>query len=72
MYAIRSYYALCRGFGEAGIKLNKGIGIAEDLLDARSLFLTANTTTVYVTLCIDVKDGPVITSYSIHYTKLYE
>jgi len=55
-----SVHALCRGFGEAGIKLNKGIGIAEDLLDARSLFLTANTTTVYVTLCIDVKDGPMV------------
>jgi hypothetical protein len=55
-----SVHALCRGFEDAGIKLNQGIGIAEDLLDARSLFLTANTTTVYVTLCIDVKDGPMV------------
>ena len=55
-----SVHALCKGFEEAGIKLNEGIGIAEDLLDARSLFLTANTTTVYVTLCIDVKDGPMV------------
>jgi hypothetical protein len=55
-----SVHALCSGFEDAGIKLNQGIGIAEDLLDARSLFLTANTTTVYVTLCIDVKDGPMV------------
>jgi hypothetical protein len=55
-----SVYALCRGFDEAGIKLNHGIGIAEGLLDARSLFLTANTTTVYTVLCIDLKDGPMV------------
>lgn len=55
-----SVHALCRGFEDAGIKLNQGIGITEDLMDARSLFLTANTTTVYVVLCIDVKDGPIV------------
>ncbi len=43
--AATSVYALCRGFEAAGIKLNHGIGVSEDLLDARSLFLTANTTT---------------------------
>ena len=55
-----SVHAMCRGFEEAGIKLNQGIGISEDLLDARSLFLTPNTTTVYVLLCIDLKDGPMV------------
>jgi hypothetical protein len=55
-----SVHALCSGFDQAGIKLNQGIGISEDLLDARSLFLTANTTTVYVVLCVDLKDGPMI------------
>jgi hypothetical protein len=55
-----SVYALCRGFEEAGIKPNQGIGITGDLMDARSLFLTANTTTVYVLLCADLKDGPVV------------
>jgi hypothetical protein len=55
-----SVHALCRGFEQAGIKLNQGIGISEDLLDARSLFLTANTTTVYVVLCVDLKDGPMV------------
>jgi hypothetical protein len=55
-----SVHALCRGFEEAGIKPNKGIGIAEDLLDARSLFLTANTTTVYTVFCVDLNDGPMV------------
>ena len=55
-----SVHALCRGFEEAGIALNQGIGITEDLMDARSLFLTANTTTVYVVLCIDVGSGPMV------------
>ena len=55
-----SVHALCKGFEEAGIKLNRGIGISEDLLDARSLFLTANTTTVYAMLCIDLSKGPMV------------
>jgi hypothetical protein len=29
-------------------------------LDARSLWLTANSTTVYVTTCLDLKQGPVV------------
>ena len=55
-----SIYALCKGFEEAGIKLNQGVGITENLMDARSLFLTANTTTVYVVQCIDVGNGPMV------------
>jgi hypothetical protein len=55
-----SVHALCAGFEEAGIAPNQGIGISEDLLDARSLFLTANTTTVYAMFCVDLKDGPVV------------
>jgi hypothetical protein len=55
-----SVHAACRGLEEAGIKLNQGIGISEDLLDARSLFLTPNTTTVYAMACIDLKDGPMV------------
>src|SRR5262249_33378161 len=43
-----------------GFKRNQGIGITEDLMDARSLFLTPNTTTVYVFLCLDPKDGPMV------------
>src|SRR5215471_687019 len=55
-----SVYALCEGFDQAGFKRNQGIGITEDLMDARSLFLTPNTTTVYVFLCLDPKDGPMV------------
>jgi len=55
-----SVYALCRGFEQAGIKPNQGIGISEDLLDARSLFLTANTTTVYVVMCVDLNAEPMV------------
>jgi hypothetical protein len=55
-----SVYAGCKGLEDVGIKPNQGIGIAEDLLDARSLFLTANTTTVYTMFCMDLKDGPIV------------
>ena len=55
-----SVYAVCRGFEEAGVKTNQAMGITEDLLDARSLFLTPNTTTVYVFTCMNLKDGPMV------------
>lgn len=55
-----SVYAACRGLEEVGVKPNRDFGIAEELLDARSLFLTANTTTVYTMACLDLKDGPVV------------
>ncbi|PAP97066.1 hypothetical protein CIT31_02640 [Mesorhizobium wenxiniae] len=55
-----SVYAACKGFAAAGIKPNEGIGITEDLFDARSLLLTGNSTTVYVFSCLDLKDGPVV------------
>ncbi len=55
-----SVYALCKGLEDVGAAKNKGIGITEDLMDARSLFLTANTTTVYVFFCVDLADGRVI------------
>jgi len=37
-----------------------GIGITEELMDARSLFLTPNTTTVYVFSCINLNEGPIV------------
>lgn len=55
-----SVYAACEGLNQAGIVRNGGIGITEDLMDARSLFLTPNSTTVYVFFCVDLKDGPVV------------
>ena len=55
-----SVYALCEGFSQAGFKSNHGIGITESLSDARSLFLTPNSTVVYVWFCVDLKDGPMV------------
>ena len=34
--------------------------ISEQLLDAKSLLLTANTTTFYTILYLDTKDGPLV------------
>src|SRR5262249_38010067 len=50
----------CRGFIEAGVRANRGIGITENLMDARSIFLTPNSTTVYAFTCVDLKDGPMV------------
>ncbi len=55
-----SVHAMCSGLDSIGIKANQGIGITQELMDARSLFLTPNATTVYNFFCIDVKDGPVV------------
>jgi hypothetical protein len=55
-----SVYGICEGLNQAGVKRNGGIGITEHLMDARSLFLTPNATTVYVFMCIDLKQGPVV------------
>jgi hypothetical protein len=55
-----SLYAACEGLSQAGVKRNEGIGIFQDLMDARSLFLTPNSTTVYVLMGLDLKAGPVV------------
>ncbi|MCP3417209.1 DUF1254 domain-containing protein [Bradyrhizobium brasilense] len=55
-----SVHAMCTGLDRIGVKANQGMGITEDLMDARSLFLTPNSTTVYSFMCIDVKDGPIV------------
>ncbi|MCP9927778.1 DUF1254 domain-containing protein [Cyanobium sp. CH-040] len=55
-----SVVAACRGLEQAGVARNRAIGIAETLLDARSLFLTPNTTTVYVMACLDLREGPMV------------
>lgn len=54
-----SVYALLEGFKEAGVKPGE-LGIFEELMDARSLFLTPNSTTIYCMGEIDVKNGPVV------------
>jgi hypothetical protein len=55
-----SVYAACEGLSQVGVKRNGSIGIMQDLMDARSVFLTANSTTVYVLMCVDLKDGPMV------------
>jgi hypothetical protein len=55
-----SVYAACEGLSQVAVKRNGGIGITEDLMDARSVFLTPNSTTVYVLICLDLKDGPMV------------
>lgn len=55
-----SVRAMCAGLDSVGVKTNEALGITAELMDARSLFLTPNSTTVYVLTCIDLKDGPIV------------
>mgnify|MGYP005989726341 CR=1 FL=1 len=57
---IASIQGLLLGHESVGMKPNKTIGISENMLNANSIWLTANTTTPYVTSEIDVKNGPVV------------
>jgi hypothetical protein len=54
-----SIEAFLKGFSEFG-PVNQTVLISEQLLDARSLFLTANTTTPYSLLYLSTKDGPLV------------
>ena len=53
-------YAMLNGHVEIGFKANKTVGITETLMNARSLWLTPQTTTPYVHAEVDVKNGPVV------------
>lgn len=55
-----SMYAMLNGHAEIGFKPNRTVGITEELMNARSLWLTPQTTTPYVHTEVDVKDGPVV------------
>lgn len=55
-----SVHAFCQGLNDLGAKTNTGIAITENLMDARTLLLTPNSTTVYVFFCLDLKDGPMV------------
>lgn len=55
-----SVFAVCRGLTEVGVAANAGFAVTETLMDARSLFLTPNTTTPYVLGCLDLSAGPVV------------
>jgi len=39
---------------------NQTVAISETLLDSKSLFLTANTTTPYTVVFFDLKNGPLV------------
>ncbi len=54
-----SIYAFLEGLKEAGME-PFSMGITEGLIDAKTLLLTPNTTTVYCAAEIDVKDGPIV------------
>jgi len=55
-----SVRAACNGLESIGMQPNRAVGITEDLMDARSLFLTPNTTTVYGFACLDLSEGPMV------------
>ncbi|WP_436640406.1 DUF1254 domain-containing protein [Microbaculum sp. FT89] len=54
-----SALAIAKGLREAGVKDNQ-VGIFSTLMDASSLFLTANADTVYYMSVIDLTKGPVV------------
>jgi hypothetical protein len=56
---ITSMHAILRGQREAGMKVGE-VGIFENFLDARSLYLTPNTTVIYIFAQLDLSDGPVV------------
>lgn len=56
---IASMQAMLEGQRKAGVGVNQ-IAIFEDMLDARSLWLTPNTTTPYAMGEIDTKNGPIV------------
>lgn len=54
-----SIQAMLEGFKDVGMKPGE-LGIFEQLMDARSLYLTPNSTTMYAMTEVDVKHGPVV------------
>jgi len=68
MHAVEAYvnayqgvstYAIWKGFNDAGIPDNSVL-IFSELMDSKSLFLTANADTIYFWTIIDVSKGPVV------------
>ena len=58
-FAGASTYALRKGFHEAGVDDNQILMFSE-LMDAESLFLTANADTVYFIGIVDLTSGPMV------------
>lgn len=57
--SVAAIQAFVIGLPKVGIQPNE-IGITETLNDARSIWLTPNTTTIYVTSIVDTSNGPVV------------
>ncbi|MGB0937571.1 MAG: DUF1254 domain-containing protein [Colwellia sp.] len=58
--ATASMYAMLKGHRDIGVVPNKTVALTEQLMDAKSLWLTPNTTTPYAHAEINVKNGPVV------------
>jgi hypothetical protein len=56
---VASLYAMREGMREVGAS-DGVVGIWENLMDSKTLFLTANTESVYAFSWMDLKDGPVV------------
>jgi hypothetical protein len=56
---VASLVAVREGFKSVGVSGNT-IGIFEKLMDSRSLFLTANTESIYAGAWLDLSNGPVV------------
>ncbi|KAA1189447.1 DUF1254 domain-containing protein [Pseudohalioglobus sediminis] len=56
---IASLRAMFQGYEDAGASPNE-IVITETLMDARSIWLTPNTTTIYIGANVDISSGPVV------------
>ncbi len=56
---IASLAAMRRGFVDAGL-VDGTVGIFETRMDSKSLFLTANTETVYAMTWLDLSQGPMV------------
>jgi hypothetical protein len=55
-----SMHALIQGFKGAGLDKLGEIGIFENLMDSKSIFLTPNTESVYTISIFDLKNGPIV------------
>src|SRR5271169_4072798 len=54
-----STYAIWKGFNDAGVADNSVL-IFSELMDSKSLFLTANADVVYFWTIVDVSKGPIV------------
>ena len=59
-----SMYAMLEGLKDAGLEPGD-VGLFEGLMDARTLFLTAQSTTPYIFGEIDLKNGPVVVDIQV-------